>query len=271
MQSLQSDFSAGSMHWYHFEPSLHSPRRYGQIKLSILLGTAVTRSRATANLPWRTASAGAFTLSVGDFGHEMEFVRAGEVFALKLDREFVSKIWSTASDEERRLHDVLGGRDPFLFHIGAQAAAELRRAGNLSSQYAESIATIVSVHLRTHYWQRHHLRATPVLAPSIQQRVLAYIDAHLSGRISLADLAKVAGLSPFHFARAFRLSVGETPHRFIVRQRVEYAQEFLRTNGRTVSLTEAALQAGFSSQSHLTRCFGEVCGMTPGEFLRKER
>jgi transcriptional regulator GlxA family with amidase domain len=56
-----------------------------------------------------------------------------------------------------------------------------------------------------------------------------------------------------------------------LRQRVERAQELLRTGGRNISLTDAGLQAGFSSQSHLTRCFREVCGMTPGEFLRKER
>src|SRR5580692_2987774 len=271
MVSLQSGFSAGSMHWYQFGPSHHPPRRYDRIKLSILLGNTSARSRAAANLPWHTASTGAFSLCVSDFGHEVEFMREGEVFALKLDREFVGKTWALASDEERRLYDVRGARDPFLFHIGKQAVAELRREGTLPAKYVESIATVVGVHLGTHYLRRGRNRRLPTLAPNSQQRVLAYIQAHLATAIWLADLARVAGLSPFHFARAFRVSVGETPHQFIIRQRVERAQELLRISGQSITLTEVALQAGFSSQSHLTRCFREVCGMTPGEFLRKER
>jgi AraC family transcriptional regulator len=198
-------------------------------------------------------------------------MRDGEVFALKLDREFVGKTWAVASEEERRLHDVSGARDPFLFHIAAQATAQLRQEGTLPAKCVESIATVVSVHLRTRYLQRGDSRQLPTLAPKTERRVLAHIQAHLATGILLADLARVAGLSPFHFARAFRASIGETPHRFIVRQRVERAQELLRTGGQCISLTDAALQAGFSSQSHLTRCFREVCGMTPGEFLRKER
>jgi AraC-like DNA-binding protein len=270
MVYLQSGFSAGSMHWYQFGPSHHPSRRYDRIKLSILLGNTSARSRAAANLPWHTASAGAFSLSVSNFGHEFEFMREGEVFALKLDREFVSKTWALASEEERRLYDVRGARDPFLFHIGKQAVAELRREGTLSAKYVESIATVVGVHLSTHYLRRGHTRRLPTLTPNTQQRVLAYIHAHLSTGILLGDLAAVAGLSPFHFARAFRVSVGETPHHFIIQQRVERAQELLRTSGQIMTLTDAALQAGFSSQSHLTRCFRGVCAMTPGEFLRKE-
>jgi AraC family transcriptional regulator len=271
MRSLQSGFSGGSLHWYQFGPSHHSPRRYERIKLSVLLGNTAARSRAAANLPWRNTSAGAFGISVSGLGEEMEFERDGEVFALKFDREFLGKTWALASEEERRLHDVHGARDPFLFHIAAQAVAQLRREGTLPAKYVEAIATVVGVHLRTRYLQRGHSRQTPTLAPNTEQRVLAHIQTHLGTGISLADLARVAGLSPFHFARAFRSSVGETPHRFIVRQRVERAQALLRTGGQSINLTDAALQAGFSSQSHLTRCFREVCGMTPGEFLRKER
>jgi AraC family transcriptional regulator len=271
MVSLQSGFSAGSVHWYQFGPSHHPPRRYDRIKLSILLGNTSARSRAAANLPWHSASAGAFSLCVSDFGHEVEYLREGEVFALKLDREFISKTWALASEEERRLYDVRGARDPFLFHIGKQAVAELRREGTLPPRYVESIATVVGVHLSTHYLRRGQNRSLPTLTPNTQQRVLAYIQARLATRILLADLARVAGLSPFHFTRAFRVSVGETPHQFIIRQRVERARELLRTSGQSMTLTDAALQAGFSSQSHLTRCFRGVCGMTPGEFLRKER
>ena len=108
------------------------------------------------------------------------------------------------------------------------------------------------------------------MSPPVVRRVTTYIEAHLDGALPLAELAACAGLSPFHFARGFRATVGETPHRFVVQRRVAAARELLLAS-EGISLGEAAFRTGFSSQSHLTRCFREVCGVTPGEFLRKER
>ena len=144
----------------------------------------------------------------------------------------------------------------------------------MPTRYVESLAHLVSVHVRERYLQRRPEvldRPPAVLAPHVETRVLVYIQAHLGGNLPLVDLAAVAGVSTSHFAKAFRQSVGETPHRFIMRRRVEHAQKLLRAEGSEINLSEAAFQAGFSSQSHLTRCFRAVCGQTPGEFLHKER
>jgi AraC-like DNA-binding protein len=76
----------------------------------------------------------------------------------------------------------------------------------------------------------------------------------------------IAGLSVFHFAREFKHSAGVTPHYYLVRRRVERAQELLA--GSDLSLSEIAFTTGFSDQSHFTRHFRHMIGMTPGQFRR---
>jgi AraC-like DNA-binding protein len=107
------------------------------------------------------------------------------------------------------------------------------------------------------------------LAPGALRRVREYIETHLGERMQLAELAAVAGLSVHHFAREFKHSTGATPHSYLTRRRVERAREMLaRTSS---SLSEIALAAGFSDQSHLARHFRQFFGTTPGEFRWSQR
>ena len=102
------------------------------------------------------------------------------------------------------------------------------------------------------------------LPPGAIRRVREYVEAHLSESMDLTELAGIAGLSVFHFARQFKQSAGVTPHHYLVQRRVERAQDMLsRTD---LSLAEIALAAGFSDQSHLARHFRQMLGTTPGEF-----
>jgi AraC family transcriptional regulator len=91
-----------------------------------------------------------------------------------------------------------------------------------------------------------------------------YIDAHLDQDFALADLAAVAHLSEFHFARQFKQTTGLPPHQFVIHQRVERAKRLIAA--RRLSLAEVAVAAGFSDQSHLTRHFKRLVGVTPRRF-----
>ena len=92
------------------------------------------------------------------------------------------------------------------------------------------------------------------------------MSANLSEEVSLSRLAAECGLSTRHFARAFRLSTGMPPHRWLVRLRVERAKELLQT--RALSLVDVALFSGFADQSHFTRVFKAVIGVAPGVWRR---
>jgi AraC family transcriptional regulator len=98
--------------------------------------------------------------------------------------------------------------------------------------------------------------------------VRAYIDDHIGKRISLDELARQAGVSRFHFARQFRLSTGESPMEYLRRVRIERSKSILQTQDATIA--EVAARLGFSDQSHFTRIFGRLVGVSPGSFARCE-
>jgi AraC family transcriptional regulator len=99
-------------------------------------------------------------------------------------------------------------------------------------------------------------------------RVRGYIDRHIGERISLNQLARQAGVSRFHFARQFRQTTGESPMEYLRRVRIERSKSILQTRDSTIA--EVAARLGFSDQSHFTRTFGRLVGISPGSFARSE-
>jgi AraC family transcriptional regulator len=93
------------------------------------------------------------------------------------------------------------------------------------------------------------------------KRAVEYIDTHLSAKVSLLDLAAVAGLSRMHFASQFRVATGLRPHEFLLRRRIRRAEELLRDT--ETSIVEIALTVGFQTQAHFTTVFKRFVGCTP--------
>ena len=99
------------------------------------------------------------------------------------------------------------------------------------------------------------------LPPRVLRRVKEHIDARIDERISVEALAGIANLSVCYFVRAFKQSVGLTPHDYLIRRRVERTMELL--SATDLSLSEIALAAGFADQSHCARRFRQHVGMSP--------
>ncbi len=98
-------------------------------------------------------------------------------------------------------------------------------------------------------------------------RVLEYLNSVENlGQVRLQTLARIAGFSPYHFIRTFQKTVGMTPYAYAGQLRVSRAQKLLV---RGCPLSMAAVQSGFSDQSHMTRAFKKIYGVTPGKFIRK--
>jgi AraC-like DNA-binding protein len=96
------------------------------------------------------------------------------------------------------------------------------------------------------------------------ESVLRHIREHLNQPLTLSELAALTGLSMWRFATVFRQQVGVAPHRYICRLRVERAQALIRAG---VPAANAASEAGFYDQSHLSRHFKSLIGMTPGQYM----
>jgi AraC family transcriptional regulator len=102
------------------------------------------------------------------------------------------------------------------------------------------------------------------LPPRVVRRLREHIDANIDQRISVDALAQLANLSVCYFVRAFKQSVGLTPHDYLIRRRVERAMELLSET--ELSLSEIALAAGFADQSHCARRFRQHVGMSPRDY-----
>jgi AraC family transcriptional regulator len=99
------------------------------------------------------------------------------------------------------------------------------------------------------------------------RRVRTYIDGNLHRTIHIRDLSVVARRSPAHFSRKFKLAVGESPHAYVVRRRLERACHLMMTSA--ASLSEIALSVGFSDQAHLCRLFRQAFGQSPANWRRE--
>jgi AraC family transcriptional regulator len=104
------------------------------------------------------------------------------------------------------------------------------------------------------------------LSPAALTRVRLYVQAHLDRPLPIRELAERAGLSPYHFARAFRATTAVTPRAFVEHHRIERAERLLRDRSR--SLAQVALASGFSSQSSFTTAFRRASGFTPAQYRR---
>lgn len=130
-----------------------------------------------------------------------------------------------------------------------------------SSQVARGLlATLMDKHAvfipEAAYWQ----------STGIVRQVCTYLRTHFSEGITVQDLTQVAGgISEVHLTRIFRQQVGMPPYAYLTYRRVEEAKKLLQQRW---SLTQTALETGFSDQSHLTRQFKKMLGLTPGAYRR---
>lgn len=158
--------------------------------------------------------------------------------------------------------------DPTIHDLVASAVATLDRADRGAAIFRIQLARALAAHLLSVHAEPEY--ATPTrrggLAPWQLRRAQERIDAELGDAPCLKAVAAECGLSVSHFARAFRQSVGVSPHAWIVRQRVVRAKVMMRAQDR--SLAEIALACGFSDQSHFTRVFAREEDMSPGRWRR---
>jgi AraC family transcriptional regulator len=145
--------------------------------------------------------------------------------------------------------------------------AELRAGGGGGPLMAESLATILAVHLIRHTTGARRLPASAdgVLPRRKLRTVMEYIMENLEGSPTLEQMAAIAHLSPYHFARQFKATTGLPPYQYVIARRVERAQHLLRADDE-LSLVEVALRVGFSDQSKLSFQFKRIVGVTPGQF-----
>jgi AraC-like DNA-binding protein len=154
------------------------------------------------------------------------------------------------------LHDTHLARAVRHLHISLREA-------NLPQLEQESLVLRVLKHLIVRYAVDRPIPHQPSSDPDAVRRVREYIDSHYAENPSTQDLARIANFSPYHFIHLFHDVMGLPPHAYLTQVRVVRAKDLL-SQGWPIS--QVALETGFVDQSHLTRQFKRMMGVTPGQY-----
>ncbi len=169
---------------------------------------------------------------------------------------------------EFSLIDRVGVRDPLLESLYAAMLEGTARPTSAPAFYLDALldAFLVRI-LATHTTARVKPARPPEVLPRFRaQRVADFIEENLDRPLSVAELADLAGTSLSHFSRAFRNAVGEPPHRYLQRRRVERAMRLLTDTD--LGAAEIAKQSGFHDTDQLGRAFLKQTGTTPSRYRR---
>ena len=204
-------------------------------------------------------------------GQPMAFRWSGEVHVLMLGLEpwFFERVAAELGAQvalPNRTSTAKLPADHPVMSLLRQLAGELDATSG-SALMADGLGRAIAVQLLRRFQALPAAKTIPPAPPTAVLRAVALMRQRLAEPLSLDDLAASAGLSPFHFARQFKVATGHPPHEYHVRLRVDRAQELLRQHGRAWTMAAVAQEVGFSDQSHLARHFRRVVGVTPGEFL----
>jgi AraC family transcriptional regulator len=101
------------------------------------------------------------------------------------------------------------------------------------------------------------------------RRVRDYVDSHISFPIFVSDLCALVRFSEAHFSRSFKRTLGETPHAFVLRRRLEFAAQYMLQTD--LPLSEVALRCGFADQAHFSKQFLRANGLNPSVWRRAVR
>ena len=159
--------------------------------------------------------------------------------------------------------------DPVLTQLSDALAAAFAKPEEASQLFIDHMARAVAAHIGHTY---AGLTPGPAvarggLAPWQEKRVRDLVEANLDGDVSIDQLAAECRLSTRHMSRAFRQTMGMPPHRWLLQVRVERAKAHLRE--RDLGLSDVARLCGFADQSHFTRIFTQLAGVSPGNWRRQ--
>jgi AraC family transcriptional regulator len=212
-----------------------------------------------------------FGYAAGDLAlchrHEGEWVGLMNVRHLQLG---ISDAALMASSDgaygEVELHPSRKFADPRLSALVAAARAEMVAGFPSGRLFMDSVEQAMAVTLV----EGHAVRHRPVqiyrggLGSARLRRIKELVHAKMGDDLSLDEMAQSIGLSTAHFGRMFRKSTGETPHQFVLRQRVERAKAMLRVPDARV--LDVAVACGFTTQQHFAQVFRDVCGVSPTQY-----
>lgn len=259
---------------------------HSDISLTLFTGGAmhVEWREVHAHGSWRglDVRAGDLVLRVGHPPYELRWRSLSTVptltFNLHLRWDVLARTVEAVSGRDASrltLVERAGFQDPLLTQLALALWRELYEGAPTGKLFAQSAAQLLALHLLRQYSApgtgkavtQAPTQTTQTLTLQQLQRVVAYIRDESCQDLTLDGLAQQVGFSPHHFGRLFRQATGESPHQFVLRERLARARRLLEA--KEVRLAQVAVECGFADQSSFTRAFKRVLGVTPSAYRRE--
>lgn len=213
-------------------------------------------------------TAGHLSLLPPDADTRWVFDKPGDIVLVFLNRQLFSQAIEESTGRDARSVEIVPQfviRDLVLERVAHQLLHEISEPSPGSRLVTEALAQELAAHLISAHsnldlqqGNRPH-----TMAPTKLKRAQEYINSNLAAEMSLQDIADVAGMSLFHFAKAFKKATGQSPHQHVKEQRLRHARALLHDG--SLSISQVAKAVGFS-HSYFTAVFARHMGMTPSKF-----
>ncbi len=193
---------------------------------------------------------------------------ASEHLSMLLEDQFICRVAVEEGADLDKIEVVpfFSASDPPVERIGLALLSEMEAGGLGGELYAESLANVLALHLLRHHSSlgrssRQESKCEGGFSKRALGRVTDYINDNLSQKLTLTEIAGVANLSNYHFARLFKAATGLSPHQYVINQRVERARTLLVLTD--LSVVDVAGAVGFANQSHLAFHVRRLLGVSP--------
>lgn len=255
---------------YHCQPAWQSPEAcHMQHVIVVVMHTPSATVQSTRTIAGNNQQeqlvAGICAIIPADAAHHSTWDGETGFLLLNLDPGYLAQIAHETVDSDRvELIPQFATLEPTISGIGFALKTELETGGAGGKLYAESATTLLATHLLQHYCTRsqtlpsYHAGGLPKYK---LREAIAYIQDHLGEEITLEAIATHLNMSHYYFCHLFKQSMGVSPYQYVLQQRINKAKPLLKQ--RQLAITDVALECGFANQTHFTKYFRKLTGITP--------